>query len=223
MDASGASLVGTAVADDGIADDEGRFASLRFRLGDGGGYGVEVAPVHCAQYLPAVGLEPARHVFEEGYVGVSLDGNLVVVIYGDELAQAKGSGERGGFGGHSFLKVAIRDQGIGVVVNDFVAGAVEASGQPTLGEGHAHGVGESLPQRAGGDFDAGGEAVFRVTGGLAAPLPELLQLFHGKVIAGQVEQGIQQGRGVSGGKDEAVAVGPAGSEGLCLRKRSHRT
>ena len=80
MDAGGAGLVGAAVADDGMADDQRGFGGFRFGLGDSGGYGVQVQAVHTAQDLPAVGFEAAGYIFQKGYIGVALDGNFVVII-----------------------------------------------------------------------------------------------------------------------------------------------
>ena len=62
------------------------------------------------------------------------------------------------------------------MIDDVVAGAVKAVGQPALGHGHAHATGEALPQRAGRHLHAGRQTVLRVPGRQAAPLPESLQL-----------------------------------------------
>ena len=141
VDAPGASLVGASVPDNGMADYQRWLVCLGPGFGNCRGHGVQVAPVHCAQHLPAVGLETAGNVLQESDVGVALNGDLVVVVYDDEFTQAQSSSQGSGFGSNAFLEVAVRCQSIGIVVNDFVAGAVEAGCQPTLGQGHAHGVG----------------------------------------------------------------------------------
>ena len=104
------------------------------------------------------------------------------------------------------------------MIDDFVAGAVEAGGEPTLGQGHPYRVGEALPQRAGGDFHAGSLSQFGMAGGLAAPLPESLKFVNREVVPGQVQQGIEQGRGVSGGQHKTVAVRPLGVGGVVLQE-----
>ena len=171
-------------------------------------------------------------VFEEGDVGVALNGNLVVVVDDDQLAEAQGAREGCRLGCHAFLEVPVGGKGIGVMVYDLVAGAVVTRGQPALREGHADGVGQTLAQRAGGYFNAGGEAVFGVPGGPAAPLTELLEFLHGKIVTRQMEHGIKEGGGVTGGEDEAVAVGPVGigrivleetvPQHVCHRGSAHR-
>ena len=183
---------------------------MRFGAGllDGPGDGVQVLPVQRPGHLPAVGRETARHILQKGDVGIALDGDAVVVVEDDELAQLQRAGQRGRFRRHPLLQIAVRGQDIGMVVDEFVAGAVELRRQPAFRQSHPDGVGEPLPQRAGGDFHARRQAVFRVAGRLAAPLPEPPQFVQRQVIARQMQQRIQQGRGVAGGKHEAVAVGP---------------
>ena len=86
--------------------------------------------------------------------------------------------------------------------------AVIARGEVRFGDRHADGVGETLTERAGGDFDARRMFALRVAGRLAAPLPKKLDVVEGEVVTGDVQQAIKQSRAVAGGEDEAVAVGP---------------
>jgi hypothetical protein len=64
------------------------------------------------------------------------------------------------------------------------------------------------PERPGGSLDAGRVAVFRMARGLAVQLAEILQVVDRQVVAGQVQQRIQQHRAMAVGQHEAVAVGP---------------
>ncbi len=73
---------------------------------------------------------------------------------------------------------------------------------------HAHAVAESLAERAGGGFDARRQAALRVTWRNAAPLAELLDLLKRQIIAGDVQQAVEQRRTVAGRQDETVPVGP---------------
>ena len=88
---------------------------------------------------------------------------------------------------------------------------------------HADGVGEALPQRSGGDFDAGRVAALGVAGREAAPLPELLDVVQRQVVTGQVQQRVQQHRAMAGGEHEAVAVGPAGIARVVPEEALHST
>ena len=106
----------------------------------------------------------------------------------------------------AFHQAAVTGQHIGVVVHERVA---ELRIHDALGERHADGVGKALAERPGRGLDALCEAVFRVAGGLGAKLPEALDLLDRHVlVAGQIEQRIEQHRAVAGRKHETVAVWP---------------
>ena len=97
---------------------------------------------------------------------------------------------------------------VGIVIDDGIVGPVEGGRQECLGQRHADGRGKALPQRAGGRLDARRDAVFGMAGREAAELAELLELLHRQIVAGQVQQAVDQHRAVPAGEDEAVAVEP---------------
>ena len=83
--------------------------------------------------------------------------------------------------------------------------------QELLGDRHADAVGEALAERAGRDLDAGRDVdavALRVARRDRAPLAELLELVHREVVAGEVQDAVEQHRAVAGAEHEAVAVGP---------------
>ena len=203
-------LVGRAGADDGLAADQRGLRGVGLGLLDGGFDLDRVVALHVADHLPAIGFETLGGVVGEPAVDVAVDRDVVVVVEGDELAQAPGAGERAGFVRDAFHQAAVAQEHIGVVIDDFMPGAVELGGEDLLGQRHAHGVGDALAERAGGGLDAGGVAVFGVAGGLAVELAEALQLGDRQVVAGQVQQRVDQHRAVAIGEHEAVAVGPLG-------------
>ena len=90
------------------------------------------------------------------------------------------------------------------------SGPVELGRQALLGDGHADGVGEALAERSGGRLDARREAVLRVARRPRAPLAEVAQLVQRQVVAGEMQQRVEQHAGVAGRQDEAVAIGPVG-------------
>ena len=92
-----------------------------------------------------------------------------------------------------------------------MAGAVELVAQAALGDGHPDGVGEALAERAGGRLDARCQAVLGVAGRDAAPLAERLEVLERDLVAGQVEERVEQHAGVAGGQHEPVAIGPVGA------------
>ena len=203
-------LVGRAGADDGLAADQRGLGGVGLGLLDGGFDGDRVVALHVADHLPAVGFEALGGVVGEPAVDVAVDRNVVVVVEGDQLAEAPGAGERAGLVRDAFHQAAVAEEDIGVVVDDVVAGAVELGGEDLLGERHADRVGDALAERAGGGLDAGGVAVFGVARGLAVQLAEALEFLDRQVVAGQVQQCVEQHGAVAVGQHETVAVGPFG-------------
>ncbi|MGY4305896.1 hypothetical protein ACVIJ6_003139 [Bradyrhizobium sp. USDA 4369] len=69
----------------------------------------------------------------------------------------------------------------------------------------------ALAERAGGGLDALGAEIFRMAGGQRIDLAEALDLVERHLlVAGEIQQRIQQHRAVTGGQHEAVAVRPGG-------------
>ena len=161
-------------------------------------------------HVPAVGLEALGHVLGERHRGLAGELDVVVVVEGDQLAQAQVAGERAGLGRHPLLHVAVAADREGAVVDQLVAGAVVARGQHGLGQRQADRHGDALAERPGGGLDPGGVAALGVPGGGAAELAEALQVVEREPVAGEVEARVEQHRGVAGRQHEAVAVEPVG-------------
>jgi hypothetical protein len=111
--------------------------------------------IDVGDHVPAVGFEALGGVVGEPAFGVAVDGDAVVVPEGDQLTQLPGAGQGAGLVGDAFHHAAVAQEHIGVVVDDVEAGLVELVGHQLLGQGHAHGVGDALPQGAGGGLHAG--------------------------------------------------------------------
>ena len=117
-------------------------------------------------------------------------------------------GEVDGFVADAFHQAAVAGDHVGVVVHQRVA---EAGVHQPLGERHADGIGQSLAERPGRRLDPRRMAVFGMTGGLRPELAEAHQLIERHVlVAGQVQERVEQHRAVAGGQHEAVAVRPVG-------------
>src|SRR6202521_2131477 len=128
---------------------------------------------------------------------------------------------RCGFRGNSFHHVAVAANRPDVVIEQFESRTIEICRQPAFGDGHAHAVCDALTEWSGGGLDTRGQAVFGMPRGLAADLPEILDLIErqGKsrknfalrtyfAYSHQLQQGIQQNGGVPIGEHETVAVRP---------------
>ena len=228
----GCLLVGRSITDDRADGDQRRPLGLRLGTPDRLVDRFHIVPVGNDVGVPAVALEATRHVLGEREARPAGQRDLVVVVQKDEATQAKVPGERDGFRGHAFHEVAVGAQGVGVMVDDHVAGLIEPSGQVPLGDGHPHRVGHALAEGAGRRLDARRQPTLGVARGLRAPLAEALDLREGQIVAGEVQESVEQHRAVAGGEHEAIAVGPGGVSGVVLeearpedvrhRRRAHR-
>ena len=91
----------------------------------------------------------------------------------------------------------------------------EAGAQHFLGHGETDGGRDPLTQRTGRRLDPLGVAVFRVTGGLGAPLTEVPDLLDRHVaVAGEVQKRVDQHRAMACRQDKPVAVRPVGAGGV---------
>ena len=90
----------------------------------------------------------------------------------------------------AFHQAAVTRDHPGAVVDDVVA---ESRVEVPLGNRHAHRHRQTLPQRAGGAFDAVEQEVLRVAGAGAAELAEIADVLHRRGgIARHVEQAVDQ-------------------------------
>ena len=218
MDAAGVGLVRASVTDGRNGDDEAGTFEFVAGFAERGVDGGDVHAVDGADDVPVVGAEAGGDVLGERDVGIALDGDVVVVVEVDDLAEPKRAGEGGRLGGDALHEVAVGDDAVDAVVDDLVSGPVVVLCKEFLRDGHADAVGEPLAERAGGHLGAGGKAKLGVARGLALPLPELPDVVERELVAGEVEQRVQEHRGVAGGQHESVAVGPEGVGGVVLEE-----
>ena len=181
----GVHAVGTALADMRFTSNQCGFVSAVFGCRDGAADRLHIVAVH-ADDTPAISLEASRCVVNEPRRDLAVDGDTVVVVQGDELVQLPRTRQGAGLVADALHHAAVTHEHIGVVVDDGMVWAVELGSQQFFGQRHAHRVGDALAQRAGGGFHAGGDAHLRVPCGFAVQLPEVFQLAHGQVVAGEV-------------------------------------
>ena len=126
--------------------------------------------------VPAVRLVALADVLAHRERRVALDRDVVVVVEDGQAAEAEVAGERGGLVLDALLHVAVGRDHVGVVVDDVVAGLVEAGGEHALGEREADRRRDALAERAGRRLDARHVAVLGVAGGRRAELAEVLEV-----------------------------------------------
>ena len=203
--------------DPGVADDQGRPLPFGPGLFQDLGQRDLVVPVHL-QHIPAIPLEALADILAVSQFGVPLDGDVVAVVKTDQLVQAEMPGDGKRLVRDPFHEVAVAAFEIGVMVHDGMPGPVEPLGQHRLRQRHAHRIGAPLAQRAGRGLNPRRVAILRVAGRTAAPLPELLQLLQGKIIAAYMQQAVEQHGAMATGLHIAVAIRPGRVGGIVLEE-----
>ncbi len=202
-------LVRRAVADRRVDDDQGGPGGVCARGLDRVVDPLEVGvPLRDVQDLPSVGLVARRRVLVGRLGERPVERDAVRVVEDDEAAEPQEPGDRAGLLRHAFHQVAVGGDHVRPVVDDAAAGPVVAVGEPALGDGHPDRVRDPLPQGPGRRFDTGRDRRLGMPRRLRLPLAEVLELRHRQVVAGQVEERVEERRAVPARKHEAVAVGP---------------
>src|SRR5687768_522179 len=100
--------------------------------------------------VPSGRLESLLHILRERQTSFSFDGDVVVVVKVNEIAEAEVAGERGGLGADAFHQIAVRADRVDVVVDGREGRVrVETRGHHLRGERHADAVREPLTERSG--------------------------------------------------------------------------
>ena len=135
---------------------------------------IGIVAIDVRNHVPAVSLETLRRVVREPALHFAVDGNAVVVVEANQLAQAQRTGERAGLMRNTFHQTTVAEENVSVVIDDVVAGPVEFRSEQFFRDRHADRIGQSLAKRAGGGFHARRHAVFGMAGGFRVQLAKLL-------------------------------------------------
>ena len=206
----GALLVGGTKTNNGLAADQRGLGCIRPASLNGSANGLRVMSVNSRDYLPAVGFKTLGRVVGKPAVHFTVDGDAVVVIEHDQLAKAQCTSQGRHLVGNTFHQAAIAQEGVGVVINNIMARAIELLRQGFLCQRKADRIGNTLPERPRSGFNTRRVAVFRMARGFGVQLAEVLDVFDGDVIAAQVQQGILQHGAMAVGQHKPVTVSPLG-------------
>ena len=217
----GVDLVRRAIADVAIDDDQRWTSVLHLEFVKSPGEQLEVVGVAYPGDVPPVAHEAGGDVVRIGDLGTPVDRDVVVVVDPAEVVEPLVPGERGGLAGDTLHEVAVAGEGVDVEVEELEAGVVEARRQPLRGDRHPDAGRDPLAERAGGGLDPGGQPVLGMPRALRAELAEALDVVEtdrgladhlvirvDRPDPGQIEERVEQHRGVTVGEDEAVAVRP---------------
>src|ERR1051326_5016586 len=214
-------LVWRAVSDVTIDDDQERLCFRRLEGFDGARESLTIIGIAYMLDTPAIRRKSARNIFAECELGTSLDADVVIVVNPTEIAELEMAGQRRGFACNTFHQIAIAAKSIDVVIEQRETVAIENFRQHPLRHRHTDAVATALAKRSCRGFYAGRMAVFGMTGAAAAELAKALDVLQTYRNAGfdlarfihvphasEMQDGIEQHRGVSVGQHKTVAVWP---------------
>mmetsp|Transcript_5031 Transcript_5031/g.14687 ORF Transcript_5031/g.14687 Transcript_5031/m.14687 type:complete len:429 (-) Transcript_5031:364-1650(-) len=211
---AGALLGRGPVPDQGLAGDDGRLVGDALGILDGGAQIVQLRDdVLHGLHVPPVRLVALLHVLREGQGGVAVDGDVVVIVKDDQLAETQVPRQRGGFAGDALLQAPVSADDVGVIVKDRVIGVVVGGSQVAFGHGQADGVGNALSERARANLDSIRD-ILGMPRSLRADLPKCLQIFNRQSVPSQMQHRVLQGARMPIRQHEPVASNPLG-----LRRR----
>ena len=179
MSGRGVLLVGGPIGDMAVDDNEGGPIAGCVKALEGLRQGVCIIGIVDVANSPPVGAKASRNVLREGECGITLDGDVIVVIDPTQIREPQVASKRGRFAGHPFHNVTIAAKDVDVVIEQRFTWLIELGRKPAPGDGHAHAGATPLTQRAGGHLDARCVVVFRMPGAAAAELAELLDVIEG--------------------------------------------
>ena len=146
------------------------------------------------------------------------NGDVVVVVDGNQVAELQVTGHGGGLAGNTLHGAAITEEHVGVVVEQLEAGLVEDSTGVGLSNGQTNSVGETLTQRTSGDLNTGGVVSLGVAGGDAV---NLLQKISREFITSVAMRMILTRKFFRSSMDSGSRRGGAEHTGACSRGRCY--
>lgn len=112
--------------------------------------------------VPVISFETLEDIFGEGDTSVTIDGDVVIIIEGNELTKLQVTSERASLRGNTFLKTAITEDDIGVVVEDLKTRFVVSSSKLSFSSSQTNGIGDTLTKRTSGDLNTFSINTFRM-------------------------------------------------------------
>mmetsp|Transcript_37023 Transcript_37023/g.110873 ORF Transcript_37023/g.110873 Transcript_37023/m.110873 type:complete len:244 (-) Transcript_37023:697-1428(-) len=171
-----AALLEAAVSDERLDTDDGGLIALPPGIVHGGAERSQ--PVRDVVHLldvPPVRLVSLVDILGEAEGGGTVDGDVVVVVQDNELAQPQMTREAGRLGRDALLEASVAADHVGVVIEE---GGGVGGREVTLGDGEADGVGDALAERASGHFHAIRAKILWMSGCFAPQFPKFPQIVH---------------------------------------------
>lgn len=159
------SLLSGAKSNDGPELDQGRLVLDLLALLDGSlnAFQVVVAVLDDLD-VPTVRLVALGNILSESLVGVTIDGNVVVVPDGNQVSELKVTSQRAGLARDTLHQATIAEEAVCIVVNQVETVLVKCSSSVCLCHGQTDGVADTLTKGTGCDLNAGSVVGLGVTG-----------------------------------------------------------
>ena len=143
---------------DGSAElDHGWLISDLLALLDGGLNGLEVVvSVADGNAVPSVCLHALVDILSECTVGVSVNGDSVVIVDRNQVAELQVTGEGSSLRGDTLHVASISHEDVCVVIDELKTWLVELGTGLALSNGKSNSIGKTLSKWAGGDLDTRG-------------------------------------------------------------------
>ncbi len=114
--------------------------------------------------------------------------------------------------GDTLHQTAIADKGVGTVIDNLkvliIQGSIKMCRQQLFCNGQPDGIRQALTQRPRGGFHPWCVAKFWMPRRSRTQLPKFFKLGHGQIVAGQVQQGIDQHGAMTVRQHKTIAVRP---------------
>ena len=91
---------------------------------------IQVVGVRYALHVPPVGKEASRHVFRESKTGMSLDGDVIVVIDPTKVRKAQVTCQRSGFSAYALHHAPVARKGIHIKIKQLEIRLVISMAKP---------------------------------------------------------------------------------------------
>src|SRR5215211_9135890 len=111
------------------------------------------------------------------------------------------SSQRCGFRGDTFHQITVGDDPVNVRLDDLMSWLVELRREMRRSYRHSHTLTKSLAEWTRRRLHARCQHIFRMPRRLATELAEVLDLFHGEIISGEVQQRVKQHGAMPARKD----------------------
>ena len=188
----GTGFVRRTETDDGFAHQQGRFVGHCACFFNSAFNRVSIVTIYTTNHVPAVSFETLRGVIGEPAFNVAIDRDAVVIVERNQFTQFQRTSQGTYLVRDTFHHAAVAHESIGEVVNDVVTRTVKLRRQRFFSDSHTHCIRNALTQRTGRGFNTRGVTHFRVTRRFGVQLTEVLQLGHRQIIAGEVQQAVNQ-------------------------------